>query len=422
MAEDLSLDDDFLRQLMSVGEVDLLVGIPSYNNARTIAQTVRTIEESFQQSFIRERVVIVNADGGSRDETPHAFLKGDERRDPPHRGLTSLRTIHLVSTQYANSPSQGVALRTIAAAADLLRAKACAILSPGTVNLRPSWVANLLRPAYREHYDFVAPLYSRGKYQGVLARDLLYPMSRAIFGQDIRELYTDQWGFSGRLASHCLEQNVWHEEAVRTRPEAWMGITALCSGYKCCQSFLGQKFATAVGGTDTVEAVRETVGNLFWCMEVHQAHWLERAGSQPIPTLGEDHELLPGEPPASSGKTLDLFRQGVDELDPILASILTADTHSQIKAIAALECTKFCFPNDLWVTTVYEFALAYHRSVLSRDHLVQALVPLYRGRLYSFLLRHADASAQQMEADSEMLCQEFERQKPYLVERWKMKS
>ena len=46
LAEDILLGDDFIRQLMSVGEVDLLIGIPSYNNAVTIAQTVRAIEES----------------------------------------------------------------------------------------------------------------------------------------------------------------------------------------------------------------------------------------------------------------------------------------------------------------------------------------------------------------------------------------
>jgi hypothetical protein len=59
--------------------------------------------------------------------------------------------------------------------------------------------------------------------------------------------------------------------------------------------------------------------------------------------------------------------------------------------------------------------------VLNRDHLVQALVPLYRGRLYSFLQEHANSSPDEMEARSEILCQEFERQKPYLLERWTAK-
>jgi predicted metal-dependent enzyme (double-stranded beta helix superfamily) len=98
------------------------------------------------------------------------------------------------------------------------------------------------------------------------------------------------------------------------------------------------------------------------------------------------------------------------------------DTHAQIKAIALSDRAKFRFAAELWVKTVYEFAASYHHEVLNRDHLVQALVPLYRGRVYSFLLEHANSSAEEMEAQSEILCQEFERQKPYLLERWTAKS
>lgn len=422
MAEETFLDDDFLRQLMSVGEVDLLVAMPSYNNAATIGQAVQTIEESFQQNFIRDRVVIVDVDGGSTDNTTKIVLSSDGHRSPGHRGLTSLRTVHRVATQYSKSPSQGLALRTIVAAADLLRAKSCAIVSPATQALTSSWVTNLLRPAYREHYDFVAPLYCRSKYQGLLVRDLLYPMTRAIFGQGIRELYSDEWAFSGRLASFCLEQGPWHEQAVGARPEAWMGITALCSGYKCCQSFLGKKVPQAGAPADLVEAVRETVGNLFWCMELYQGHWLDRSGAQPIPTFGPDHELLPDDPPANLERIFELFRKGVAELDRILSSILSAETRGQIKAISTSDPMKFRLAPELWVRTLYEFAAAYHHAMLNRDHMVQALVPLYRGRLYSYLLEYVNSSPAQIEADSESLCQEFERQKPYLIEKWKAKS
>jgi glucosylglycerate synthase len=422
LAEESFLADDFLRQLMSVGEVDLLIGIPSYNNAATIGQTSQTVEESLRENFVRERVAILNMDGGSGDETRQIFERRSAPREASHKGLTSLRTIHRISCQYDGSPAQGLALRDIVAAADLLRAKACAVISPATPNLTTSWVANLLRPVYREGLDYVAPLYVRSRFQGLLARDLLYPMSRAIFGNRIRELYCDEWGFSGRLASQCLEQDVWREEAVRARPEAWMAIRAIGTGLKCGQYFLGPKTASPGGpGPDLVDAIRQTVGNFFWCMETNQPIWMGRTNSPPVATFGPEHELSSNGVPPTQEKTFDLFRSGVNELEPILASILSKDTHAQIKAIALTDRSKFHFAGELWVKTLYEFAAAYHHSVLNRDHLVQALVPLYRGRLYSFLLEHANSSAEAMEAQSELLCQEFERQKPYLLERWTAK-
>jgi glucosylglycerate synthase len=423
LAEDIFLGDDFLRQLMSVGEVDLLVAVPSYNNAGTIGQTVQAIEESYQQNFVRDRVVIVNVDGGSTDHTPDVVLNMNGRKSGGHRGITSLRTVHRVATQYAKSPSLGMALRTILATADLLRARSCAVVSPSTTNLDASWIANLLRPAYRQEFEFVAPLYARSKYQGLLARNVLYPMSRAVFGQGIREMYSEEWGFSGHLAAQCLAQNVWNDEGIRVRPEAWMAITAISSDLKCCQSFLGPKAPPAAGtGPDLVEAIRQTVGNLFWCLEVFHEYWPERKRSQPVPSFGPEHELVADDKPPNRERIFERFQSGVTELGSILSSILTADTYARIKQIAALDPDKFRFGPELWVRTLYEFAASYHHDVINRDHLVQALVSLYRGQSYSFLLEHANSSAEEIEADSEILCLEFENQKPYLIERWKAKS
>jgi len=87
----------------------------------------------------------------------------------------------------------------------------------------------------------------------------------------------------------------------------------------------------------------------------------------------------------------------------------------------ALEEGKFRFRSDLWVRTLYDFAASFHHAVINRDHLVQALAPLYRGMTHSFLVEHADSSPHEIEAANEMLCAEFELQKPYLRERWKAK-
>src|SRR5882724_7977338 len=327
---------------MSVGEADLLVAIPTYNNEATISQTIQAIEESYQQNFVRDRVAILNVDGGSSDQTQEIVANLNGKKASLRRGITSLRTVHRITAQYGRTTSQGAALKIVFSAADLLRVKACAVVSPATTSLDPAWIANLLRPAYRQDFAFVAPLYSRTKFQGLLARNLLYPMSRAVFGVRIREMYADEWGFSGRLGTQCLTQNLWSDEAVRTRPEAWMAVSAICSGMKCCQSFLGPKAPPPPGsGPDIVEAIRQTVGNLFWCFETFQEHWMDRTGTEAVPTFGSDHELTAEDAPSGQEKMFELFRSGVKGLNTVLPSILTADTYAQIKEIAALEGEKF---------------------------------------------------------------------------------
>lgn len=424
MAEDTFLADDLLRQLISVGEVDLLVGISSPSPTNVISPAVHAIEQSFRTHFVRQRVVIVNVAGEDKDGNQSALNSGDNSQEKTARppGITSLRTVQRVKANFSAPPSPGQALRTILAAADLLQARACAVVSPATPNLTPESIASLLRPAYRENFDFVAPLYSRHKFQGLLARNLLYPMSRAVFGCGIRELYSDEWGFSGRLASLCLNQDVWNEQAIRARPEAWMAISAIGSDYRCCQTFLGEKAPPPRGATtDIVEILRQTVGTLFWCLETQQPLWLDSDRNQEIPTFGPATELTTDTTELDRHRIFEMFRTGVTELEPILNSILDPETHAEIKTMVALEEGKFRFKSDLWVRTLYDFAASYHHAVINRDHLVQALAPLYRGMTHSFLVEHSDSSPAEIEAANEMLCGEFELQKPYLREKWKAK-
>jgi hypothetical protein len=113
-----------------------------------------------------------------------------------------------------------------------------------------------------------------------------------------------------------------------------------------------------------------------------------------------------------------MFRNGVAELGPILGTILGSDTHAEINSLLEHKECVFRFRPELWVKTLYDFAASYHHSVINRDHLVQALVPLYRGMTFSY---HSGSSAAEMQAANENLCAEFARQKPYLTEKWNAK-
>jgi glucosylglycerate synthase len=421
VAEETFLTDDLVQQLISVGEVDILVGIPSRNNAETIGRVVESVEESFQRAFARERAVIVNIDAGSNDGTPDLFLSSKLRKNGGAHGLTSLRTEHRVTARY-DTASQAAVFRAIVATADLLRAKACAVLSPATPNLTADWVGNLLQPVYRQNFDFVAPLYSRQRFDGLLARILLYPVSRAIFGKRIRELFSSELAFSGRIATHCLNQDVWHEATIQDLPQAWLALSAISGDFRCCQSFMGPKIRATVPGIDLVTAIRQAVGALFWFVESQQSAWMNRTESEPVTTFGADHELTDDQSTINLPRLFELFRSGVAELSPILKTLLAADTFAEIQRLSTLDERNLCYENSLWAKTLYDFAASYHHSLLNRDHLIQALVPLYRGKLYSFFLQHASSSPAEIEADSEQLCLELERQKPYLVERWKART
>ena len=418
MADESILSDDFIRQLIDVGEVDILVGVPTHNDAKTVAPAMRAIQEGIVKTFPRERAVILNADGGSNDGTPDVIMGASI--DDLHRSFNgyTLRTLHAISTRYGNSPSSAAALRTILAAAELLRAKACTVICPESANIEAEGVANLLRPIYRDHFDFVAPIYRRHKFEGILLTNLLYPMTRALFGQRVREPYASEFAFSGRLASQFLNRHQWSEESKDYDPELELTVTALSDGCRICQTFLGTRSPTKRQSRDLVDAMRQTVGVLFSSLDATFSIWSGKTASQPVPTNGPEFELSVDPLRINRKQVKEMFSAGVLELESVLKSILSSATLSELQQLARADEDEFRFHPELWVKTVYEFAASYHNAVMSRDHIVQALVPLYRGRMFTFLVENRTASAVEVGNNIENLCLDFERLKPYLLELW----
>lgn len=416
------LTDDFLRQLINVGEVDILVGLPTHNNAKTVDAIVHTIRNGILRAFPRERAVIINADGGSRDGTPELItgVSIDDAR--PASSVYALRTLHAISTKYASTPDGGVALRTILAASDLLRAKACIVVSPESENITPEWIPTLLRPVYYDGFDLVSPTYRRHKFDGLLTTNLLYPMVRALYGVRIREVYMPEFGFSGRLGSQFLGQYRWNDGVGEDGVQLRLSLAAVTGGFRICQSFLGKKDPVERRAADLVPALRQSVGVLFSALESDFQVWSTVSGSKEVPTTVTELDLLLNPLRINRKRLREMFVNGIAELESVFQSILSPSTLAELKRIAGLGEDEFRYSAELWVRTIYEFAAAYQKSVINRDHIIQALAPLFRGRVFTFVVENRNASADDVANNIESLCLEFERSKPYLLEMWKSKE
>lgn len=418
MPEESILSDDFVRELMNVGDVDIVVGVPTYNDARSVGQVVQAVRAGLLKYFPRERSVIVNADGGSRDGTEDLVRAAAISDLSATSDIYALRTLHSISTQYEGGPANGIALHTILAATDLLQARACAIVSPESTTLEPDWIERLLRPVFRDGKDLVLPVYRRHKFDGLLIRNLVYPMAKVLYGCPVREPYPTDFAFSGELGSQFLAQDIWNQEQGRRGTELWMTLWAAIGRHKLAQSFLGPKTRREDAPSDLVGAMRGTAGTMFTSLGAYSSIWHSHPDLVPAPCLGCE-AAISLEPSRLNRKRLhDMFSFGVKELDPVFLSILTTSTHDELRAMADLPEEKFSFSGELWARTVYEFAIAYHKTVIGRDHIVQALVPLFRGRAYTFLTENRDATAEEIERNTETLCEAFEKQKPRLLEMW----
>ena len=418
MAEENLLTDDFLRQLINIGEVDIVVGLSTHNNARTIQPVIAAIQAGILKCFPRERVAIINADGGSQDDTIEQVKNAsidDLRRDSK---VYALRTLHSISVQYGRIPDPRRALQTILSGADLLRARTCVLISPETTTIEPDWLQRLARPAYHDNFDLVCPIYQRQKFEGALVRNLLYPMTRSIYGSRIREPYGSEFAISGRLVSDFLSNGMIDQDWGRMGPEISVTIFSLTGKYRVCQSSLGARPPSSRGTHDMVAAMRRTVGALFASLDGNFPFWSSLRESQPVPTIGTASAIPEDTVRINRKRLLDMFANGVAQIEPVLSSILSPSLLSELRRIAALDIDNFDYPEELWTKTVFEFAASYHKSTINRDHIIQALVPLYRGRSLTFVTENRDSSEEEIEQREESLCAHFEQLKPFLLEIW----
>ena len=213
------------------------------------------------------------------------------------------------------------------------------------------------------------------------------------------------------------------QEVGHIGAEIYLVISAIAGGFRLAQSFVGTKSRVMDHSSgDLVFAMRQTVGVLFWSLEQYFPLWSAQTESQPIPTIGAEHEISLEPVPVIPKRLHEMFVRGVAEIEPVLKSILSAQTLGELQRAAAVPEGSFQYSDELWVRTAYEFAASYHKAVISRDHIIQALAPLYRGKAYAFLEQNRDTTPAEMESNVEALCQTFERSKPYLLELWNGKK
>lgn len=400
-------------------KVDIVVGIPSYNNAKTIGHVIRAVDAGLAKYFPDKKAVIVNSDGGSKDGTPDIVKSAMI----DHRAILLSHPLSMaqrITTPYHGIPGKGSAIRAVFQAAVDMGASACAVVDSDLRSITPEWIELLLSPIIKEGHDFVAPLYDRHKFDGTITNSIVYPMTRALYGKRIRQPIGGEFGFSGKLAEFYLKQDVWESDVARFGIDIWMTIEAVAHDFKVCQSFLGAKIHDPKDpGTDLGDMLVQVVGSLFDLTERHSEMWKGVKGSEDVPTFGFRYHVGLEHVKVNVGRMLNIFREGLNNMNEIWLDVVGAGDFGEIETLGTLPDKEFRFPLKLWTRIVYDYAIAYHKKKLPPQHLIKALVPLYLGKTASFVMEVENMDQEGAEAEIEKLCVEFEANKDYIVNSWK---
>jgi len=395
-----------------VTEVDLVVAIPTFNESANISTVTSQVDAGLVKYYPDLKSVIVVCDNYSLDGTREAFL-GTDTKSPK---------IYISSAP--GERGKGINLRNLFQKFESLNPQAVLILEADIRNVSPDWVYNFIEPV-RKGAGYVTPIYVHHKYEATLSSVIVYPLLRCLYGRRVRQSVAGDCAFGRSLVEHFAKAPYWSDLVAEKGIDVWMVVNALYTRQPICQTVIGSPKLHRVKDphAQVNKAFIQLVGTLFELMTPFQDFWMRIKWSKP--TMLFNAELSEAEVPipmdVNIARLFETFSRGLDSYRDLLSQVLSPAEMHKLDEIRSIGIQHFNFPAHTWATILFDVAAAY-RNATSNDmklSILEALLPLYYGKVASYVRKTERMSTQQAEEVVENECMVFEENKAYLVNRWK---
>jgi hypothetical protein len=423
-----ALPQEVERRLGRIGSTDIVIGIPTFNNAATIADLTSALQAGVLASIGAARSVIVHVPTAAQDLTVDRASHNGESNSSASQLLQLSQPLdgvpHVASLQHIK-PAKGSACRAVFEVARRLRAKACVIVETDAGSPPADAIVKLVQPVVLDSYDFVSPVYARAIFSGTITSAVAYPLTRALFGKHVRQPLAGEFACSARFLDRLMALDAWQSDVPRMGIDFWVTVQAIMAGARLCQVYLGPRNPSGVGDApagqslDIRDALPSVLGSLFTTVERTEAVWQKVRGSEQVDSFGTPGYAELDAPPFDVRQSLDAFRLGVSSLHDIWSIALPATSLHALRKLARVPDADFRLSDELWARIVYDFALAFHQRRLGREHMLSAFTPIFWAWIASFVQQVDALGAPIAEEHIEALCLRFEAEKPYLIARWR---
>ncbi|MBI4283988.1 MAG: glycosidase [Chloroflexi bacterium] len=427
-----------LNQAAEIGSADIVVGIPFYNEADTIASVVQTVREGLEEFYPGQKSIIAAVGSPVGSECLEVF-----------RGIPQTEAIRhiafLLDDERVNGKGWAIrAAMEIArmAGADLaiIEADLTGTERRGEIEgLAPNWLYLLLEPIKRHKMDLVVSHFNRHYLESPISTQLVYPLLTAIYDCPIHDAMGGLWGISHRLLRSYL-QEAFAKQSLEIGSygiDIWLATKAATGDAKICECNLGLKIPGVSGKMEL--KLRHAVETLFERIVADRAWWTQKETAEvPLRRRLAIFGTMQVQPTKwvdiNAGQLLSRYQSGFNRFHGIYSAILPDDIHQRLGMLASSDGDGFSLSDSFWARAIYHFLLAFaFNREFDKGDLINAIVPLFEGRLAGFTLetqslwekltslrrRQAqDLTALEASRQIEALVDEFILQKQDLVVRW----
>lgn len=381
-------------------KADIVVGIPSYNEADNIDFVVRQIDKGISSYFPKKKGLIINVDNNSSDKTREAFL----------------RTKTFASKAYISSkPGQRGKGYNFYNLFKIIRNFSCEInlvFDADLKSIEPIWIKKMADSLIKG-YDFVCPFYARNKKDALITNHFCYPLIYALLGWDIGQPIGGDFGFSLQMVEHWLSKK-WQKSVYRYGVDIFMTTEAILNNFKICQVDLGSKIHKP-SQLKLKSMFIEVALTLFSQLVVSKRFW----GNRKIKKAKIFNRRVK-QRPRLSGLDLqrfkDVYNLGFQANEGFLKMILMPENQQRLKEIAQSE--RVGINSDLWSRIIYDFIFAYERNFNKRK-LMELLEIIAFGRFFYCLKSIEKLNFSKAEREMIKQAKIFRKNRSYLVNKYK---
>ncbi|MBC7091865.1 MAG: glycosyltransferase [Nitrososphaeria archaeon] len=394
---------DMFENLIKNYETDILVGIPSFNNAQTIEYVIEQVASGLEEHFPKMKSVIVVSDGKSTDGTREVA-----------KNVSLPKNIDRIVTTYTGISGKGSAIRLILQIAEKLNCKALALVDADLKSITPEWMKLLIQPVL-EGVQFVAPKYSRYKYDGTITNQVVYPFTLTLFGYKIRQPIGGDFGLSKDLIKLLINSPLWNTEFMpRFGIDITITFTALANKMNVGEAFLGVKVHDVKDPAAHLGPMfKQVVGALFDNTCLYENVWKNIMHViEPKIFRGKIEETKPQPFNVNLKAMEENFMNGFYEKRKIFKSVLP----DQIFALLNRCVKENRISVEDWAKISFHFLKSYKYCVPNiRNDILEAYKTCWLGRVATFIRETLDMPDDIAEEKINADALTFMKFKPYLL-------
>ena len=367
---------DALDKAGQLTDINLVVGVPFYNEKHTLPKVLQVIEKGLANVQAQNNALIVCA-GDPRGAEAMETIAGIDLQVP-----------HLEFLMLPGSNGRGASIRAILEIADRLDADVLLftadLVPDASYGLQPDWVQRLLEPI-RTDYDIVITTIRKNYFEDHLNSLLVAPLLEVFYGYRVHSALSGVYAIGNDIVEDIVTEIKFWEEVTRDYGiDPWLITRAIRWNKKICEVELGIKMESIY--LEKLNYVFKVLAKtMFECIKRDEDFWLTSKFIRRTPDIyWNKYKDAPYEPKYSTYGIATVFKRGLIQYKSIFKTVLPDVLSADLERIAAAR--ELHFDSQRWSHTVYWFLFHYcFISGANSDDVLNALADAFFGRLASLL-------------------------------------